>query len=127
MPTVFQRLCRKYELNGAYYSHRDEEWQEGVLYEVDGNSPCYLYGADAGTHSAMTDAEVLQYLRACARATIGVVILSFTEEEPHWKQWLRLCKSFNGCTVTPGRSVNHGGYKVWLVSITGTKKGNSDD
>ena len=121
MPTVFQKLCRKYELNGAYYSDWEEDWQDGWLHELQ-DGPCYLYQASAGTHSAMTDVEVLQYLRACARETIGVVILSFTEEEPHWEQWLRLCKSFKGCTVTPGRSVNHGGYKVWLVAITGTKK-----
>ena len=110
MTTVFQRLSDKYGIN-SLYSNRRELMEDHV--------PCFVDRAECPED--MEDGDILPYLRACARETIGVVILSCTERERGYQRWLDAAKQI-GATITEGRSVVHGGYKVWLISITGTKK-----
>ena len=110
MTDMFQVLCRAYDLN----YHRNSGFEL-----MDDDVPCFVSRADCPEE--MMDDDILPYLRACALETIGVVILSCTEREQGYQRWLDAAKQI-GASITEGRSVVHGGYKVWLISITGTKK-----
>lgn len=111
MATVFQKLCQKYDLN-------DNDWfNKRVLWERD--CPCFTRRADCP--EVMEEKDMVPYLKACARETIGVVMLSTTEREPIHEQWLKAAEEVKAAII-PGRSTEHGGYKVWLICLTGTAK-----
>lgn len=116
MATVFEHLSEKYDLNRVHIGYGE------VLRELEeDNSPCFTRRADCPARGFDVK-DMVPYLRACARQTIGVVMLSTTEEEPLHKEWLQAAKEVKA-QITPGRSTEHGGYKVWLITLTGTKRG----
>lgn len=112
MTTIFQEISKKYSLHSEY-------GEEHRLYEEE-QAPCFL--RIASTDSRMTPEEIAKYLPACARETIGTVILSVTEREPNYQLWLDAAQQVKGATITEGRSINHGGYKCYLIAFPGTAK-----
>lgn len=115
MATVFQKLSEKYDINVV------ARWDGGVhnLFDEDA-AACFIRVAEVPYR--FEEADILPYIRACARETIGVATLSVTEREPQHQLWLQAAEKVKGAHIIPGRSVNHGGYRVWLIAITGTKK-----
>lgn len=116
MAKIFQELSDKYDIN-------DQSYHGGVVHRVlydETDSPCFLRVAT--THHQLTAEEIAKYLPACARETIGTVILSVTEREPNYQLWLDAAQQVKGATITEGRSINHGGYKCYLIAIPGTAK-----
>lgn len=118
MATIFNKLSEKYQINGYWMPRPGEVWFEPCLDPDD--MPCFL--GRFSVPSAMLKEEKIPYLRACARETIGVAIGSFTEQEERYEEWIEAAKAVKGCHIIPGKSVYHGGYKVWLIAITGTAK-----
>ena len=114
MATNFEKLSAKYTLNGAYPGHPEYACLD------EGNAPCYVYRAY--TDDRMTKEEIPVYLRACARENIGVMIISVTEKDANYKEYIAAAKAIKGATVTRGRSTNHGGYPCWLIALPGTAK-----
>lgn len=110
MAKIFEKLSKKYDLNSSY-------GEEPHLFEEE-DAPCFL--RIASTDSRMTPEEIAKYLPACARETIGTVILSVTEREQNYHLWLDAAQQVKGATITEGRSINHGGYKCYLIAIPGT-------
>jgi hypothetical protein len=116
MATIFQKLCEKYELND-YLRAYGQDKTEYTLWS--GDCPCFTRRADCP--EVMEEKDMVPYLKACARETIGVVMLSTTEREPMHEQWLKAAEQVKA-SIIPGRSTEHGGYKVWLICLTGTAK-----
>ena len=114
MATNFQKISAKYEINGVDVDFEQE------AYVDEGNAPCYVYRAY--TDDRMTKEEIPVYLRACARENIGVMIISVTEKDANYKEYIAAAKTIKGATVTRGRSTNHGGYPCWLIALPGTAK-----
>lgn len=115
MATNFQKISKKYGINNC------TEYNNYEAYLEDADGPCFMYHAD--TCDGMEGAEILQYLRACAREVRDqVVILSITERNLHHKAWVKAAEQVPKCTITPGRSIHAGHYKVWLIALTGMKK-----
>ena len=113
MAKIFQELSKKYGLNNTLWA------DEAVLYEEE-QAPCFL--RMASTDSLMSPEEIAEYLPACAHKTIGTVILSVTEREQNYQLWLDAAQQVKGATITEGRSINHGGYKCYLIAFPGTAK-----
>ena len=113
MAKIFQELSKKYGLNGTLWADK------AVIYGEE-QAPCFL--RIASTDSRMSSEEIAKYLPACARETIGTAILSVTEREQNYQLWLDAAQQVKGATITEGRSINHGGYKCYLIAITGTAK-----
>lgn len=118
MESIFEKLSKKYEINISYYNHRDNRHIYGLSEEED--APCFLRVAELP--GGFEEKDILPYLNACAGQTIGVVLLSTTEREEQHQLWLNAASEVKNCTITEGRSINHGGYKCWLIAITGTAK-----
>lgn len=114
MATIFHKLSEKYNINDWWGDTQPRQLHTEVA------AACFICVADVPDRFEETD--ILPYIRACARETIGVVTLSVTEREPQHQLWLQAAEKVKGAHIIPGRSVNHGGYKVWLIAITGTKK-----
>lgn len=113
MTKIFQEISKKYDLNTT-------EWSgETSLYDAE-QAPCFL--RIASTDSRIPAEEIAKYLPACARETIGTVILSVTERESNYQLWLDAAQQVKGATITEGRSIHHGGYKCYLIAIPGTAK-----
>lgn len=112
MVEIFQELSVKYGINRASYG-------TAYMYEEE-QAPCFL--RIASTDSRMSPEEIAKYLPACARETIGTVILSVTEREQNYQLWLDAAQQVKGATITEGRSINHGGYKCYLIAFPGTAK-----
>lgn len=115
MATIFQKLSKKYDINTYSLWNGEAE----ISLHEEGAAACFIRVADVPHH--FEEADILPYIRACARETIGVVTLSVTEREPQHQLWIQAAEQVKGAHIIPGRSVNHGGYKVWLIAITGTK------
>lgn len=111
MPTRFEKLSKKYDINSGYGEGRELD---------EDNAPCFTRRAECPA-SGVEVTDMVPYLKACARETIGVVMLSTTEREPQHMAWLAAAAEV-GASITPGRSTEHGGYKVWLITLTGTKR-----
>ena len=118
MATNFQKISEKYEINQRHRGWDDGE--EGEAYMYEGEAPCFVYRAY--TDDRMTKEEIPVYLRACARENIGVMIISVTEKDANYKEYIAAAKAIKGATVTRGRSTNHGGYPCWLIALPGTAK-----
>lgn len=117
MTTNFEKLSQQYAIN----IHWDDE---AFLSEAD-NSPCFIRNCE--TSSEMSEEEIVKYINSARRMTIGVLQFSVTAKEANHQRWINASKKIKGCHVIQGRSINHGGYKVWLFAVPGTKTGNSDD
>lgn len=113
----FQKLSAKYGVNDPDY---DYNGGAHVLADSD-YCPCYVRKGDIPS-SGFAIEDMAPYIRACARQTIGVVVLSVTERDTQHKEWLAEAAKIKGVNITRGRSTNHGGYPVWLITIPGTKK-----
>lgn len=120
MSDTFAALSAKYNIN--WNGDPDHEAPAGAQFVLDQEeyAPCFLRIAELPVH--FEEADILPYLRACAQQTVGVVVLSTTEREPMHQSWLDAAKKIRSSRITAGRSINHGGYKVWLITLTGTKK-----
>ncbi len=112
MTTVFQKLSAKYGLNESGYGDGHELLEDNV--------PCFVDRAQLRGRGFEVK-DMVPYLKACARETIGVMVLSTTEREDLHKEWLKAAEEV-GATITKGKSVRHGGYAVWLIALTGKKR-----
>lgn len=63
------------------------------------------------------DEDIRKYIRlAKADDTRGISIFSVTEEDVHYKKWLKIAKEFTGTQIIPSMS-REDDYKCYLICV----------
>lgn len=47
----------------------------------------------------------------------GIIVVSLTEKDPNWKEYLEVIEGYNNVAITTTQSKLHGTYQCWMCCI----------